>query len=215
MKTTCIRLLTVFFLRKRALSSTSSEFTVQVSDSYADRNLCCLLRDNLKQCIQSSLLRLHLTEHDFELYQIPIITGTLNNLHEIVFDGVMRSPACFMEAIDGDDFTHKNVFVLIIRCILSVQEISVLLQWFPSTQHLEIKLDNYHNEREQREILLMVSKMRMQKVRMKAIFHMKRKRSETIEWLRTTINHKNGFDEHDAYTMYSLEKQPDSIILCW
>lgn len=188
---------------------------MRVSDSDTDRNLCCHLRDIRRQWIRSPSLHLHFTEHAFELYQIPIITGTLANLQEITFDGLMRSPAYFIDAIDGDDFTHKNVFLLRLRCTLSAKQIAVLLQWFPSIQHLEIQLDGCHNEREQREILLMVSKMITQKVRMKAIFSMKRKRSETIEWLRTTINQKNSFDERDASRMYSIEKQPAAIILCW
>ena len=188
---------------------------MRVSDSDTDRNLCCHLRDILNQRIRSPSLRLQLSKHDFELYQIPIVVGTLTNLQEITFDGLMGSPSYFMDAIDGDDFTHENVFLLRIRCTLSAKQISVLLQWFPSTQHLEIQLDGYRNEHEQREMLLIVSKMITQKVRMKAIFFMKRKRSETIEWLRTTINEKNGFDERDASSMYSIRKKPTSIMLCW
>ena len=186
-----------------------------MSGSDTDRNLCCHLRDIRQRWIRSTSLHLHFTEHAFELYQVPIITGTLGNLQEITFDGLMGSPAYFIDAMDRDDFTHNNVFLLRIRCTLSTKQISVLLQWFPSTQHLEIQLDGCHNEREKRKILLMVSKMITQKVRMKAIFFMERRRSETIEWLQTTINQKNGYDERDASRMYSIEKQPAAIILSW
>ncbi|CAM4832908.1 unnamed protein product [Rotaria magnacalcarata] len=142
------------FRKKRMLTSVSSKFTLKVNDSDTDRNLCCRLRDILKSSIQSSPAHLIVTQYDFELYQIPLITGIFMNLGEITIDGLMGSPAYFMEAIDRENFIHQNVYRLKIHCTLAPEKISILLQWFPSIQRLEIQLDGHRNELERREILL-------------------------------------------------------------
>ncbi|UJR19153.1 hypothetical protein I4U23_022283 [Adineta vaga] len=203
------------FKKKNISTLAASKFTLEMSDTDTEKNIYCHLHDIVKPSFKSPSLHLHITGYNYEVYNLPLITGFLTNLSEITIDSLAGSRSYSLETAAEEDFTHNNVHLMRINCVLCSRRLSLLLKWFPSIQWIEIQLDGYCNELQSREIIHTVIKMIGKKMRLKAIFFIKKKRDETIEWMRETINRENDYSEYDASRMYSIEEKSDSIVLQW
>ncbi|CAF3885814.1 unnamed protein product, partial [Adineta steineri] len=145
----------IFDFKKKKMSIlASSDFTLEVSDSDTEKNVCCHLCDILKPSFELSSLHLHITEYQYELYDLPIIAGFLTNLNELTIDSLGGSRSYTLETAGREDFTHDNVQLIRIHCELCPRKLSLLLKWFPSIQRIEIQLKGYSDELGSREIIL-------------------------------------------------------------
>lgn len=81
-----------------------------MSDSDTEKNICCHLHDIVKPSFESPSLHLHITEYNYELYDLSVITIFLMNLGEITIDRLCGSRSYSLKTAGREYFTHDNVY---------------------------------------------------------------------------------------------------------